>query len=296
MSAIDLAPEAKASVLVEALPYLQQFAGATIVIKHGGSTIGLGVEQVILDILTLKHIGLRPVVIHGGGKDITFWLEQLGGQAKFVDGLRVTDDLTMDVVQMVLAGKVNSMLVARFNRFNGGKAVGLSGVDGQLLLARKKSEQLGWVGEIESVQTGLLLDLLHNDFIPIIAPIGCDRDGNRYNINGDFAAAAIAGALKAEKFFLLTDVDGIMQRLPDGSQRVVSKADADTIATMIAEGDIYGGMVPKVQAALSALQNGAQTVHIVNGNQPHALLLEIFTQKGIGTMVVPTGREENRDA
>ncbi|MBX6394581.1 MAG: acetylglutamate kinase [Alicyclobacillaceae bacterium] len=280
--------EVKAAVLVEALPYIQRFAGKTFVIKYGGSAMGDRFTDVILDILWLKQVGIRPVVVHGGGKEITAMLERLGHQARFVEGLRVTDETVMEVVEMVLSGRVNPRLVAAFNR-RGGEAVGLSGVDGNLLRVVKKRHpagDIGFVGEVVRVNTELLEGLLDRHMIPVIAPIGVDEDGRRYNVNADEAAGAIAGALRAEKLFLITDVPGIMRKGPEGLE-VVSRITAGEIRRMVETGEIYGGMIPKVQACLSALAAGAKHVHIINGEDPHALLLEVFTDQGIGTMVLP---------
>lgn len=280
--------EAKAAVLVEALPYIQRFAGKIFVIKYGGSAMGGRLTDVILDIIWLKQVGIRPVVVHGGGKEITAMLEKLGLPARFVDGLRVTDEAAMDVVEMVLAGRVNPRLVAAFNRRDGG-AVGLSGVDGGLLRVVKKHHpagDIGYVGEVVDVNTELLETLLDKRLIPVIAPIGVDEEGRRYNVNADEAAGAVAGALKAEKLFLITDVPGILREGPSGSE-VISRITAEEIRRLVASGEIRGGMIPKVQACLAALAAGAKHVHIINGEDPHALLLEVFTDRGIGTMVLP---------
>lgn len=286
-SATDISPAEKAQVLIEALPYIQKFSGKIVVVKYGGSTIQAdgerdGIDPVILDIIWLKQVGLQPVVVHGGGKAITRMLNRLGHQAQFVDGLRVTDDTTMEVVEMVLGGQVNKQLVASFGAA-GCAAVGLTGVDGNLLLVTKKQHDggdLGLVGEVAGVQTDVLHAVLAGGFIPVIAPIGVDGQGTRYNVNADSAAGAIAGALEAEKLILLTDVPGIMK-----NGAVLSEVTADHIHELIAEGTISGGMVPKVEACLEALRHGARHVHILNGNERHALLLEVFTKKGIGTLV-----------
>jgi acetylglutamate kinase len=279
----------KAHVLIEALPYIQKFAGKIVVIKYGGSTIqkeGAEVDPVILDIIWLKQVGLLPVVIHGGGKAITSMLNKLGHQAQWVDGLRVTDDTTMEVVEMVLGGAVNQQLVAAFGA-NGCPAVGLTGVDGNLLQVRKKNHpagDLGWVGEVKAVKADAIHALLTAGFIPVIAPLGVDEDGHRYNVNADSAAGAIAGALGAEKLILLTDVPGIMRETATGKE-VLSEVTPTQIAELIENGTIRGGMVPKVEACLEALRQGAKHVHILDGGQRHALLLEVFTDRGIGTLV-----------
>jgi acetylglutamate kinase len=277
----------KANTLIEALPYIRRFAGKTVVIKYGGSAMGGPFEQVILDIVWLCHVGIKPVIVHGGGKEISSTLSRLGIEARFVDGLRITDAQTMDVVEMVLAGKINKRIVGMFGK-HGVKAVGISGVDAGTLQVKKKEYQhgdLGQVGEITSVDTGLLTSLVESGFVPVVAPIGVDEKGERYNVNADSAAGAIAGALGAEKLVLLTDVPGIMRETVRGKE-VISRITADEIRKLIADGTIYGGMVPKVEACLGALESGAKHVHIVNGEEPHALLLEVFTDKGIGTMVL----------
>ncbi|MDI3256805.1 MAG: acetylglutamate kinase [Kyrpidia sp.] len=284
--------EIKAAVLIEALPYIQRFAGKIFVIKYGGSAMGERLTDVILDVIWLKQVGIRPVVVHGGGKEITAMLERLGHRARFVEGLRVTDETVMDVVEMVLSGRVNPRLVAAFNRRDGG-AVGLSGVDGCLLEVVKKHHpagDIGYVGEVVRVNTALIEGLLDRHMIPVIAPVGVDREGRRYNVNADEAAGALAGALQAEKLFLITDVPGILRQGPEGPE-VVSRITADEIRRLVEAGEIYGGMIPKVQACLTALQAGAKHVHIINGEDPHSLLLEVFTDRGIGTMVLPAGEE-----
>jgi acetylglutamate kinase len=284
----------KASVLIEALPYIQKFAGKTVVIKYGGSAMNGAFQDVVLDIVWLRHVGIRPVVVHGGGKEITAMLDRLGMEAQFVDGLRVTDPDTMEVVEMVLAGKINSRLVSAFNVHNG-SAIGLSGVDADLIRVRKREHgrrDIGLVGDVVAINTKLLHTLLDGGFIPVIAPIGVDERGQHYNVNADAAAGAIAGALQAEKLVLLTDVPGITRTTAAGRE-VISTISASGIARLMEEKIITGGMVPKVEACLAALRAGAKHVHIINGEQPHALLLEVFTDEGIGTMVVG---EEQGDA
>jgi len=278
---------AKASVLIEALPYIQRFAGKTVVIKYGGSAMSAAFDDVILDIIWLKQIGIRPVVVHGGGKEITAMLDRLGIAARFVDGLRVTDEQTMEVVEMVLVGKINKRLVSAINSREG-TAIGLSGVDANLIRAKKRqhpSGDLGQVGDVVRVDSKLLTTLLDGGFIPVVAPVGVDGGGVHYNVNADSAAGAIAGALKAEKLVLLTDVPGIM-REGDHGREVVSRITASEIRHLIKVGQISGGMVPKVEACLTALAAGAKHVHIINGEESHALLLEVFTDQGIGTMVL----------
>ncbi|ARU61122.1 acetylglutamate kinase [Tumebacillus avium] len=280
-----LTPAEKAHVLLEALPYIQKFAGKIVVIKYGGSSIEPDsgeIDPVILDIIWLKQVGLYPVVVHGGGKAINRLLERLGHQAQFIDGLRVTDEPTLEAVEMVLGGLVNQQLVAAFHA-GGCKAVGLTGVDGGLLAAQKITHEkgdLGRVGEVMAVHAEPIHALLQNGFLPVIAPLGCDEQGARYNINADSAAGAIAAALGAEKLILLTDVPGILQ-----AGELINQVTPEEVDALLADGTIQGGMVPKVEACLAALHGGAQQVHILNGKEPHALLLEIFTERGVGTLV-----------
>ncbi|HEY8552175.1 MAG TPA: acetylglutamate kinase [Thermaerobacter sp.] len=305
-----LSAEIKAAVLADVLPWVQRFAGRIVVIKHGGSTLGpapgsgdrppaggipaapaCGEDGVLRDVAMLRALGVRPVVVHGGGKAITAWLDRLGLPARFVDGLRVTDAATLAVVEMVLAGQVNKALVTGLNQAAGRPiAVGLSGCDAGLLVARPKrpaGRDLGYVGEIVRVNTAFLLQLLDAGFVPVIAPLAVGEGGTRYNVNADDAAAAVAGALRAEKLVFLTDVPGVMADVDgDGEPETVSRLDADTARAFIARGEIRGGMVPKVEAGLRALAAGAGSVHIVDGRRPYALLVELFTSEGVGTMVV----------
>lgn len=279
----------KANMLVEALPYIQRLFGTTIVIKYGGAAmLSEELTQTILeDITLLKFVGMNPIVVHGGGPDINATLKALHVEPKFIDGLRVTDDETMEVVQMVLAGKINKQIVAKLNSL-GASAIGLCGIDGNILSAEKKKPQngvdLGNVGEIVEVNTHLLTTLAQDQYIPVVAPVGIGRLGESYNINADVAAGAIAAALEAEKLIYLTDTDGIRTQEDDPSTLlyVASKTD---IVTMMEDGRIHGGMLPKVSSCLAALAGGVRRAHILNGTIPHPLILEIFTDSGIGTMV-----------
>lgn len=296
----DVNADEKAAILADVLPWIQRLQGKIVVIKHGGSTMeeGAATGGVLRDIVMLRALGVRPVVVHGGGKAITAWLDRLGLPARFIDGLRVTDAETMTVVEMVLAGQVNKALVAGLNRLDGGRAIGLSGYDGALLTARRRRSpagDLGHVGEIVAVRSELLERLLADGFIPVIAPVAADEQGIHYNVNADDAAAAVAGALRAEKLVFLTDVPGVMVDLDrDGRPEPVSQIDAATARQFIARGEIRGGMVPKVEAGLRALAAGVGSVHIIDGRRPHALLVELFTSEGAGTMVV--GGERGRVA
>ena len=290
-------PEDKAAILVEALPYIQEFYGKTIVIKYGGNAMINDdlKEKVMQDVALMKYVGIRPVIVHGGGPEITGFLKKVGKQSSFVAGLRVTDEETVEIAEMVLDGKVNSEIVNLLNR-RGVKAVGLSGKDAGLIQARKKlatvydgdeskKVDIGYVGEVEKVNTGIIEDLLHQDYVPIIAPIGVGENGESYNINADYVAAEIAGALGAEKLLLLTDIEGIYKDFHD-KDTFISTLHLPDARQYIKEGIIAGGMIPKVEACLTALESGAGKTHIIDGRLDHSIILEIFTEQGIGTQVV----------
>ena len=280
----------QARTLVEALPYIQKFTAKTIVVKYGGNAM-ISEElrkAVMCDIILLSLVGIRVVVVHGGGPEISEMLKKIGHESRFVDGLRYTDAETMDVVQSVLCGKVNKNLVAQLNRL-GGQAIGLCGKDAGLLTVVKKpltkdGVDLGFVGNIVGVNVKLLELLSMDEYIPVIAPVGVDRDGKSYNINADTAASEIASALKAEKLMFLTDVDGIRLNAKDSST-LISSISVSEINELISSGVITGGMIPKVQGCVRAIEQGVKRVHILDGTIPHPILLEIFTDKGIGTMV-----------
>lgn len=281
----------KAQILVEAFPYIRQWYGSTVVVKYGGSTRSGadGLKTTLQDIVLMKFVGMRPVVVHGGGKDITRVTEKLGIRSKFVDGLRVTDLPTMEVVEMVLGGKINKELVSVIQQL-GGSAVGLSGKDGAMLEASriksKSGKDIGFVGKVSKVNTAVLETLDRQQFIPVIAPLGLGKDGHTYNVNADEAAGAIAGALKAEKLVFLTDVPGICKK-KDDPKTLFSTVNAKEVPRMLKKGIISGGMIPKIEACLHALKLGVHKTHIIDGTLPHALLLEIFTPKGVGTEIVP---------
>jgi acetylglutamate kinase len=279
----------KANTLVEALPYLRAFAGKTVVIKYGGhaqveETLKEGFAE---DVVLMKYIGVNPVVVHGGGPQISDMMARLGKKPTFVDGVRVTDRETMQIVEMVLGGVINKEIVDLISR-HGGRAVGLSGKDGRLITARRlkpsgpKRVDVGQVGEVESVDPQILVDLTSNRYIPVIAPIGVDRKGATYNINADLVAAAVARALKAEKLLVLTDVAGIL----DAKRARIPTLSRKDIQRLIKSGTITSGMLPKVQACLTAVEGGVAKAHIIDGRVPHALLLEIFTKEGIGTEII----------
>lgn len=278
----------KAQVLIDALPYIRDFNGNTVVIKYGGSAMldpDIN-ETIVQDIVLLKLVGLKPVIVHGGGPEINNMLNRLDIKSEFINGLRVTTKETMEVVEMVLAGKVNKQIVEMISR-QGGCPVGLTGKDGKILRAKKLEKEgvdLGFVGDIAKVNTRLIKSLIDNDFIPIIAPIGSDEEGNTYNINADYAAVAIAGALNAEKLVFLTDVEGVLKDKEDSSSLISFLNDKEA-KEYIASGVIAGGMIPKVECCMEAIEKGVSMVHILDGRKKHALILEIYTPDGIGTMI-----------
>ncbi len=289
---------AKAGVLVEAIPYIRTFHGKTFVIKYGGNAmINEDLKQgVMQDIVLLKFLGVNPVVIHGGGPEITNMLNRVGKKAQFVQGLRVTDAETMEIVQMVLVGKLNKEIVAKLN-LTGGKAVGLSGQDAKLITAQKTQPtmpegfageipDIGFVGEVTAIDTTIIKQLLAENYIPVVSSIGVGEDGVSYNINADTAAGELAAALQAEKLIMLTDVEGIFEDYQDKSS-LISALRIERAYQMINSGTIEGGMIPKVQACITALQHGVNRTHIIDGRLLHSMLLEILTDQGIGTMVVP---------
>ena len=287
----------KAEILVDALPYIQEFSGTTVVIKYGGNAMVSDVlkENVMRDVALMKYVGIRPVIVHGGGPEITGFLKKVGKESSFVAGLRVTDEETVEIAEMVLDGKINSEIVNLLNQ-RGVRAVGLSGKDAGLIRARKKMAtvyendaahevDIGYVGAVENIDVSVIEDLLDHDYVPVIAPIGVGADGESYNINADYVAAEIAGALAAEKLLLLTDIEGIYKDFNDKSS-FLSTIHLQEARDYIRDGIISGGMIPKVEACLPALERGAAKTHIIDGRLPHAIILEIFTSTGVGTQVV----------
>ena len=284
-----------ADILIEALPYIKNFSGKTIVIKYGGhAMVDDDLKQDFAnDIILLKYIGVTPVIVHGGGPQINKVLNAMGITSRFIRGMRYTDDETMDVVEMVLGGKINKDIVARINR-QGGKAVGLTGKDGMLITAVKmtiyhqedenKPPEIidpGMVGDVEHINPDIIHTLASQGFIPVIAPVGFGKNGETYNINADVVASKVASALNAERLILVTDVDGVLDR----NQKLISSLNASSIKDMILTGDIKGGMIPKVECALDTLKSGVKKAHIINGKVSHAVLLELFTDSGIGSQV-----------
>ena len=284
----------KAEVLIEALPYIQRFNRKIIVVKYGGSAM---VDEelkkhVIQDVVLLKLVGFKPIIVHGGGKEISSWISKAGMTPKFVGGLRVTDEATMEIAEMVL-NRVNKSLVQLVNEL-GVKAVGISGKDGQLLKCERKyagGQDIGFVGDVKEVNPQVIYDLLEKDYLPIICPIGFDESFQSYNINADDAACAVARAVKAEKLAFLTDVEGLYRDFEDKSS-LISEITAEAAQEMVSSGMLGGGMLPKLQNCIDAIEHGVSRVHILDGRIPHCLLLEIFTKKGIGTAILGNGKEK----
>jgi acetylglutamate kinase len=279
-----LPKDAHAEVLNQALPYIQEFSGATFVVKYGGSAMKDPslVEGVVRNVLLLQLVGIRPILVHGGGPEIDTWLSRLGIQKKTLDGLRVTDDETMEVVEMAL-NKTNRALVAEIQRA-GGRAIGLSGRDADLLQAKKLSAELGRVGEVTSVAPEVLTAVQHAGFIPVVCSVATDEDRHPLNVNADSAAGAIAAAVHANKLVLLTDTNGVLSDRHD-PESAISLLDRDEARAMLADGRADRGMIPKLEAALFALESGVKRVHMINGSTPNSLLVEIFTHEGVGTMM-----------
>jgi acetylglutamate kinase len=284
---IRQAEATRVRVLSEALPYIQQFAGRTVVVKYGGAAMKDSTlkDQVVRDIVFLSCVGLRPIVVHGGGPEINTWLDKLGIEAQFKNGLRVTDAATMDVVEMVLVGRVNKEIVALINQA-GGKAVGLCGKDGNLITARPQGQEgIGFVGDVSNIDVTILNTLAQNGYIPVVSSVAADETGQAYNINADTVAGEIAAALSAEKLILLTDTRGILRDYKDTST-LIPKLDIQEARELIVSGVVAGGMIPKVNCCVRSLAQGVKAAHIIDGRIPHSLLLEIFTDVGIGSMLV----------
>lgn len=285
----------KAAVLAEALPYIRQFSGKTVVIKYGGAAMAAAdlKDAVMQDIALMKYVGMNPIVVHGGGPEVSAMSKQMGLESKFIDGLRVTDAATMAIAQMVLVGKTNREIVTHLVG-QGIKAVGLSGHDGGLIRASKhlhisaktgETVDLGFVGDVASIDVSVLTALSQAGFVPVIAPIGVGPGGQSYNINADTVAGAIAASLKAEKLVLLTDVEGVRADKDDPAS-LLSRITAQEVKSWMTQGKLEGGMIPKLECCLTALEAGVGRVHIIDGRVPHSLLLEVFTDKGVGTMVM----------
>jgi acetylglutamate kinase len=281
-------PEVRASVLIEALPYIRRFAGKTVVVKYGGNALAGATESDALalfaeDIVLMRLVGLKPVVVHGGGPQISDLMTRLGKVTEFRDGLRVTDSETVDIARMVLSGQVNPQIVAAIN-VHGRFAVGVSGEDASLITASAKNPDLGFVGEVDRINPGILHRLLDDEFIPVVATIGTDASGQAYNINADTVAGAIAEALGAEKLVYLTDIEGL-RRVVNDPTSLIRQTSPDELDALMADGTIVGGMIPKVESCVRDVRGGVRRAHILDGRIPHVLLLELFTDAGIGTMV-----------
>lgn len=284
----------RVETLLEALPYIRLFSGKTVVIKYGGAAMGSSdlKEEFATDVVLLRYVGIKPIIVHGGGSEVSSLMKKLDLPVKFVDGLRVTDSATMEVARMVLVGKINKEIVSLINRF-GARAVGLGGDDGMLLVAEKlvrkiadgSSVDLGQVGEVVSVNTGLL-DLLGEEYVPVVASVGTNTLGESFNINADTAAAAVAAALKAEKLIFLTDVPGLLADVEEEGS-LISECTAHDLEAMIEAGQVSKGMIPKAEAVLYALRHGVEAAHIIDGRVAHAVLLEILTDAGVGTKILP---------
>jgi acetylglutamate kinase len=289
----------KATILIEALPYIRKLRGQTIVIKYGGNAmVNEDLKQSVMeDITLLKYIGINPILVHGGGPDINNMLKKVNKESHFVNGLRYTDDETMGIAQMVLIGKTNKEIVSNLCS-KGAKAIGISGIDGGLIKAEKMTKDqngdpidIGYVGNIKEIDTSVISMLANDEYIPVIAPIGVGENGESYNINADTVASEVAVALKASKLMILTDVGGVLEKNPDGTDRIIPVLSQKDIKDKIEEGIISGGMIPKINGCLDTVIRGVNRAHIIDGRIPHSLILEIFTEKGIGTMIVKEKRE-----
>lgn len=290
---LDITNAQRAEVLVQALPYIQKYNGKVVVVKYGGNAMVSEElkQEVMQDIVLLWLIGVKVVLVHGGGPEITETLKQVGKESEWVDGLRVTDKETVDIVQMVLAGKINKSLV-NLIATKGGKAMGISGIDGGMIKAQMKDERLGYVGRITEVNVQPILDLLEHGYIPIVSTVACDDDGNVYNINADSAAAQIAGALQAERLITMTDIAGIL-RDKDDPATLIPAIDTKSAVGLFRDGTISGGMIPKVECCLEAIARGVKRVIIMDGRVHHSLLIETLTDEGAGTMVAEDFSDEH---
>ena len=274
----------KASILIQALPYIQKYYGKIIVVKYGGNAmINDELKEAVMgDVVLLSLIGIKVVLVHGGGPEINDMLKKINKKSEFIDGLRVTDKETMDIVQMVLAGKVNKSLVQMINE-KGGKALGLCGTDGEMIITKKLDDVHGFVGEITEINTKIITDALNNGYIPVISTIGCDREGNTYNVNADTAASRIAGELKAESLISMTDIIGLLRDVNDPTSLITS-VNASEVKELVNDGIISGGMIPKVDCCVDAIRRGVNKSFIIDGRVPHSILIEVLTDEGIGTM------------
>ena len=281
---MNVTSELKASILIQALPYIQKYYGKVIVVKYGGNAmINEELKEAVMgDVVLLSLIGIKVVLVHGGGPEINDMLKKINKKSEFIDGLRVTDKETMDIVQMVLAGKVNKSLVQLINQ-KGGKALGLCGTDAEMIVTKKLDDVHGFVGEITEINTKIIFDALNNGYIPVISTIGCDREGNTYNVNADTAASRIAGALKAESLISMTDIIGLLEDVNDPNT-LIKEVNVSEVKELINDGIISGGMIPKVDCCVDAIRRGVNKSFIIDGRVPHSILIEVLTDEGIGTM------------
>lgn len=284
MENLNITKDVKANILIQALPYIQKYYGKIIVVKYGGNAMLNDElkEAVMGDVVLLSLIGIKIVLVHGGGPEISDMLKRVGKKSEFVDGLRVTDSETMDIVQMVLAGKVNKGLVHMIEN-KGGKALGLCGTDGSMIQAKKLDDVHGFVGEITEIDAKIINDALDNGYIPVISTIGCDKEGNTYNVNADTAASRIAGALKAESLISMTDIIGLLKDVNDPST-LIKEVNVSEVPELINDGILSGGMIPKVECCCDAIRRGVKKSFIIDGRVPHAILIEVLTDEGVGTM------------
>lgn len=289
MKTDELTNRNRAEVLVQALPFIQRYNGRTIVIKYGGNAMTSEVlkEQVMEDIVLLTMVGVKVVVVHGGGPEISSLMKRLGKEPQFIDGLRVTDQETVDIAEMVLAGKVNKSLVSLLQT-KGGRAVGVSGMDGRLIEAKLKDPRYGYVGDVTRINPQMITDMLDDGYIPVVSTLGWDKEGHIYNINGDTAAGAIAAAIGAERMIMMTDISGIM-RDKDDPDSLIQELTVSEAQELCQNGVVQGGMIPKVECCIDALEHGVKAVVIIDGRVPHALLMEILTNEGAGTMIRSSG-------
>lgn len=281
---MNITSDVKASVLIQALPYIQKYYGKIIVVKYGGNAmINDELKEAVMgDVVLLSLIGIKVVLVHGGGPEINDMLKKINKKSEFIDGLRVTDKETMDIVQMVLTGKVNKSLVQMINE-KGGKALGLCGADGEMIITKKLDDVHGFVGEITEINTKIINDALNNGYIPVISTVGCDREGNTYNVNADTAASRIAGALKAESLISMTDIIGLLRDVNDPNS-LIAEVNVSEVKELINDGIISGGMIPKVDCCVDAIRRGVNKSFIIDGRVPHSILIEVLTDQGIGTM------------
>ena len=281
---MKITSDLKASILIQALPYIQKYYGKVIVVKYGGNAmINDELKEAVMgDVVLLSLIGIKVVLVHGGGPEINDMLKKINKKSEFIDGLRVTDKETMDIVQMVLCGKVNKSLVQLINE-HGGKALGLCGSDGEMIITKRLDDVHGFVGEITEINTKIIDDALNNGYIPVISTVGCDREGNTYNVNADTAASRIAGALKAESLISMTDIIGLLRDVNDPNS-LIAEVNVSEVKELINDGIISGGMIPKVDCCVDAIRRGVNKSFIIDGRVPHSILIEVLTDEGIGTM------------